>query len=93
VLVALVLHPKETTVKKLKLSKDTIRNLQDTDLAAVAGGADGGTPTPPTPPSMPETRASCTQCGPCLSFGGGGLGSTILINPPIFNPPWIIPRF
>jgi hypothetical protein len=68
-------------VKKLKLNKDTIRNLQDTDLAGISGAE--WVPAPPTPPSPPSTSMSCTACGPCGGiFNPGGP----VINPPPFTP-------
>jgi hypothetical protein len=49
---------KETKTRKLRLSKETIRNLEDAELELVFGGSDGG-------------QTTCTGQGPenCCSCG------------------------
>ena len=51
------IEQKKTIVKKLRLSKETIRELRDSDLKVVAGGA--GPEKPPVSNGACQTSNSC----------------------------------
>lgn len=54
--------------KKLSLSKETLRTLDERDLSLVVGGAQSGANVPPQggPNSCPNTKApGCTRDGGC----------------------------
>jgi natural product precursor len=50
---------KDKKVKKLKLSKETIRNLQEAELGMVFGGTDGGCSPSGNCCSCPTTQHLC----------------------------------
>lgn len=60
-------------LKKLALSRETIRGLQDTQLRRVVGGASDPClegPAVPVPPGPPMTAGGCSVCI-CHTTSGG----------------------
>lgn len=70
-------------MKKLTLSRETLRSLSTDDLAFVAGGTgDAGAPPPPPP----KGRSAGTECSRCWAPGSAVLcvqnpSASIVINP------------
>ncbi len=50
-------------MKNLKLHKETIRNLQDTELRGVAGGGTGGMES-----KIPNTNVAACLSNPCMGL-------------------------
>jgi bacteriocin-like protein len=49
--------------KKLTLSKETLRTLDEKELSLIVGGAQSGGNVPP-PKNCPNTKRSSCDCGP-----------------------------
>jgi hypothetical protein len=63
---------KKRTLKKIVLTRETLRSLDDQAVREAAGGFTGGNPASCNASCITEQTRQCSVCDPCIGTGTGG---------------------